>query len=1080
MRPTIAGPGAIARRRLSPALLVPGVLLGLTLMLPAPARAADFDESLVTVESPRLDHLFQSRPARVPVRLRVRPGVRVHATLKHHSVRLGPKRGGVLTGRVVVRGSGPADLRVRAHRRGTVDVDVVRVFLGHEIRGLVSAAVPPRVSGTAPARVRLRRPGYRLLVSLNGRPVRGMFASPPGSRLRRNRLSASEGLRFGRNRLRVVAFARDGRYTRAVRSFVVSRARPLAATGGDRHVRRGHSILLSAGHSRATRSGGRLAYRWRLIGRPHGSQARLRHAARAKPSLRPDRYGRYGLRLSVREASRGSSHRSKGNRVAIDSQRLVAFPTDPMGLRLVVETGGIVIGAEPTSSDPTPAGAWYRNQGGPATVQLLTFDRATADMLSNQSFTRDKTGIGKLESAIKDVKSGKLVVVAASPAQPAIASDAVDSLNDALGDIGAPALSKTLLASQAGFSVVGVRGIQKGGAYVDPNVPPPPGDPAAVGFDGAISGWLQPYEPQVGGSKVLTFVPSDYEQFDTGGDNGAGQATITIGDNAYTGSLPPGQAGFLVVTLAGGTASSQVYRTNGGGNDLDDQASLGAKLLFVAPDPDQLVFMQSIGKPKPTTVSWANIGDGIAQLKGDPTTVNTLDGKTDYAFVGGSGVDHAAQATSATGLPGRLSGVLGRSRSFHVQPLLSDTSGIPDYSLLPIVFRAPNPGGWPTPGGPSVLKYVSNQLTKDNKNPDDDIRVEYDGSMEDFKTDLTNVSCAGQPDEADCNALKDELDTEFGWVDDVHDLTGGMQSALLTATSVQSTALLPQAQQAVSQSLAVPDSGALGTVIDYIADIVNLISVIPTPTEPSGGGAPMVGSPVPPQPEEKDSGTMGVLAAVLQLAGDTATDASGNPLVGQIQAKASQLDQQLGKNLGDLHDQIDQIDQILVADYGKLKAVGSESDAGEPFQWGSDVDQAALGQLTQAALEWFYGSLLPIGYTVDELTPGEHNSAGQSTDTYQCRREKNDEFVLIHPYRGTPPSAQFPYVTALNPDGSPKTPTVWTLAKTDPSGVYDGNLAPSGALANILFGAPDAQPPGLGLHASFFLPRYLKEVPQNC
>ena len=78
---------------------------------------------------------------------------------------------------------------------------------------------------------------------------------------------------------------------------------PVAAAGISRRARTGHTIQFSAAESVKTAPGQRLVYRWTITSRPSGSRARLQNASSAHPLLRPDRPGRYVVRVSIFELS---------------------------------------------------------------------------------------------------------------------------------------------------------------------------------------------------------------------------------------------------------------------------------------------------------------------------------------------------------------------------------------------------------------------------------------------------------------------------------------------------------------------------------------------------------------------------------------------------------------------------------------------------------------------------------------------------------------------------------------------------------------------------------------------------------
>ena len=105
------------------------------------------------------------------------------------------------------------------------------------------------------------------------------------------------------NRLRVRVYEPDaGRYVEVRRSFRIKRNRHLASAGWDVDTRAGRFVQLDGRRSR-TAGGGEPRHRWRIVDKPRGSRAKLRRAGSARPSITPDRPGRYVVGLRVTERS---------------------------------------------------------------------------------------------------------------------------------------------------------------------------------------------------------------------------------------------------------------------------------------------------------------------------------------------------------------------------------------------------------------------------------------------------------------------------------------------------------------------------------------------------------------------------------------------------------------------------------------------------------------------------------------------------------------------------------------------------------------------------------------------------------
>jgi hypothetical protein len=136
---------------------------------------------------------------------------------------------------------------------------------------------------------------------LNGRDVSAAlgYVAPGGRWIV---ISRSNGVRFGRNRF-VVRVRYPSGQRRIVRVFTVSRERPLAAAGSDRHLPGPGRVQLSAVGSMPAH-GGSLRYRWLIVRKPAGSRARLLGATSRRARLITDRPGTYMLHLVLRERTR--------------------------------------------------------------------------------------------------------------------------------------------------------------------------------------------------------------------------------------------------------------------------------------------------------------------------------------------------------------------------------------------------------------------------------------------------------------------------------------------------------------------------------------------------------------------------------------------------------------------------------------------------------------------------------------------------------------------------------------------------------------------------------------------------------
>jgi hypothetical protein len=234
---------------------------------------------------------------------------------------------------------------------------------------------------------------------LNGRDITDQlgYIAPAG---RWVVISASNGVRFGKNKLVVVVRA-PGPVRRIVRSFNVSRARPLAAAGPDVQVVGSARVSLSARGSRPAHAGS-LVYRWQIVRRPARSKAKLLRTTSARPQLRTDLPGTYLLRLTVRE------HRPGGG-LSPPSSDMVQVEQEPpqakQGVFVAVEGLSPSAGTLRISGGPPLGGTFKVGTGAPSTDIAILYDRASMEPLPRAHpapyrFASNAQGAETLKAAI--------------------------------------------------------------------------------------------------------------------------------------------------------------------------------------------------------------------------------------------------------------------------------------------------------------------------------------------------------------------------------------------------------------------------------------------------------------------------------------------------------------------------------------------------------------------------------------------------------------------------------------------------------------------------------------------------------
>ena len=183
--------------------------------------------------------------------------------------------------------------------------------------------------GTKPLRFRIRAsaPLVGLEVTIDGKRYR--VGSVEGRRAWTVAVGASDGVHFGSNEI-VVAAERAGskRYDREVVHFGVGRAAPLAGAGADQVTRSGKAVVLRGGSTVAGSRHGSLIYRWHIVKKPAGSQARIADGTKVNARLLPDLPGAYRVQLDRGAGEQGDGgRRRRRRRREASSTEAAAQPT---------------------------------------------------------------------------------------------------------------------------------------------------------------------------------------------------------------------------------------------------------------------------------------------------------------------------------------------------------------------------------------------------------------------------------------------------------------------------------------------------------------------------------------------------------------------------------------------------------------------------------------------------------------------------------------------------------------------------------------------------------------------------------
>jgi hypothetical protein len=421
-------------------------------------------------------------------------------------------------------------------------------------------------------------------VRLNGRDVSRYFRAVRRGR-RSAHVSPSQGLHYGRNTLVVTVVPQIGAGRRQTIRFTVPRTQPLAGAGPDLRVAVGSvgrldgsaSMNRSFGLRGTNRRQSKLHLRWRLVSKPKGSRARLSGALTgtrsllalvrapgglAHPMLKPDRLGRYTVRLIVSDGRTSRADTAtveatlETSEVPIDT---AVNGTASNGTRMQ----GIAIGYHPAQvgyRQPNTAAAeqFYPLAAGDA-AQVVIVDRQTLAPISSASYPAGLGFIAQAKSALAGLPSTDLAIVTTWPSAqwsintlpilgPGFVAAQLTQASGGLGAIGAHPLNvvdatDSQVMELSTLSWIGVNGFPAstdwerigGGDY---------GSGSSAGLDGFLT--LDP-------AGNYTYLAKAGASFDLGPDN-AHTATMTIGGTSYTAPLPSGSmGGFAVMVLHAGT-----------------------------------------------------------------------------------------------------------------------------------------------------------------------------------------------------------------------------------------------------------------------------------------------------------------------------------------------------------------------------------------------------------------------------------------------------------------------------------------------------------------------------------------------
>jgi hypothetical protein len=582
--------------------------------------------------------------------------------------------------------------------------------------------------------------------------------------------------------------------------------------------------------------------------------------------------------------------------------------------------------------------------------------------------------------ASQRVPSGQLVGVVADELSARYLVQGRDVLMVLTGAPGCCGGDPTVQNANSGFTIVQPFGEPLNTAVHNFGMQLGDGSPGGPGKPGELVGWLQ-HSISLSGRVVYTYVAPDRVPFATQQNGSApGTNTMTVGDATYPGALPAGAtAGFQVLVtdaaLRPQLGTPTVFATNTGNPTQNEQseAALAALLAHAASTPGATVFMQSIGRPVPASPASAAVANALELLGGNDWIFLSLDGTGGYAFVGGPAApgevrspEDAAEASTKWSSGGELHGLLRRRPDQALRATLADQSPSGnDYELGQIVYQDPTP--WPqtdTPGKRAATRYIALQtnMTGDAcytpAQPDFranycDVNLDTD-VMSDRVAGVDYPSSGATFTRTELHQVKTELESELGMVGEVQTVMTNLSNPLSDARAGD---LAQSIAGDVMRSLDVKSESSLSPAVS--GDLSVAAGVLYLASDFAG-----------------EEAGLGPIASALDLVSEVTTDeGEQEPYWEGLQEAADEMGKQMDDRLQNVIGQLSVYQDILVSDYGKLKAVADKATS--TWSWSKTQQTAMADQLNQGIARWLWTAILPAGYDLVSVQGVPAGEAGK-------------------------------------------------------------------------------------------------------
>jgi hypothetical protein len=883
-------------------------------------------------------------------------------------------------------------------------------------------------------------------LTVNGKPVRHPFETA-GPKVQQIELRAVDGLRAGQNQLRLRA-RRAGVVSVAKRSVVVPAWALRADAGEDTDAI--SSLHAQVGTAPAPGSpGGELNYRWRIVERPHGGQAKLVGGARPQSALRARKPGTYVLQLAADPDTPGAP-------TAYDRVTVTVVPNDlPLGVALntIGANGAITIGSD----------SYGANSPGSAYVVL---ERTTRNPVEFGVVSNDAAGIARLAGFADKYGAAErspnymkyMMIVSGRSGVPEAQLDSFASLMKKLG-VALPS-EENFVALRVGlpYSIVGIPGAPGGAATT--RIPGGYSDP----ISGAISGYLQKNQAiDADGTPLYDYTSGAQPSFDTRAPGSDAKTNkMVINGQTYAATLPgSATAGFHLVVLESLSLrllSNVALATNGLGNDRNTQAETAKTLKDLIEKPGgPTFFVQSIGKPKAAGPEWAGVVSTLTRLGANPQLINALNGSSEYTFVtrNGSKAPPAEASTAydagpypAPGYPpARLVGTLARSRTSNYVPNVfsvptpANPEGTVNIALMNLAYQAPQ--AWPSlaPGAPdkdvaAAQKFICEALNfcqPANSCPTlrDCFWQRYGADWDLKYSVLGNVNYPGTSSgysEATFKAVKAELLKEVAGVANVKSYLKALQEPF-DRSATRSYVDLQTISQTIWDSVQRPAAdNSTSWILGLIGKAVALGGFAPPPISSAAAG----------------------LAAGFGLA-SYLSNKQAQPILGaEIKVRSAALGSELVDRIELARKTTVGLGMLIVSDYGKLSAADKHVDT----DWALPTNpEAAANSLRTASKQWFWEALIPTSF------PYLIRGNGPNARNLDCLTDARG-------WPNQPDAFQMNATVGYNNDGSAINGIFFFT-----QGIGGGS-SPSGQIGDEMFRPRNGPDPGLGIEKlQFFSPR---------